>query len=257
MRSRIVFAVIEILLAAAAAMFVYTAAMDSFNIGSICGLSWCMILLLICICRRKIAQILSKLWHGRGRIFLIAAALLLTVQVSATVFFSVRMIQSADRPTDEELPVIVLGCTVKDDRPSVMLSARIDTAYAYLTAHPSAICFATGGKGSDGSRSEARCIYDDLVSRGIAPERIITEKRAVSTETNFAYTAQIMDSMGLPRRAVVVTSEFHQYRSRSIAEGMGFETYAVSAPSPILYLPAWWIREIIVIEYRYLTALGK
>ena len=86
-------------------------------------------------------------------------------------------IAAADRPADgQDCTVVVLGCQVfPDGHPSLMLRGRINAAYDYLTAHPDALCVASGGQNGSEPISEAQCIRDTLVSMGIAPERILTE----------------------------------------------------------------------------------
>ena len=91
---------------------------------------------------------------------------------------------AADRPADgQDCTVVVLGCQVfPDGHPSLMLRGRISAAYDYLTAHPDALCVASGGQNGSEPISEAQCIRDTLVSMGIAPERILLEDQSASTE---------------------------------------------------------------------------
>ena len=59
-------------------------------------------------------------------------------------------------PEDAACTVIVLGCQVlPDGRPSLMLENRVRAAYDYLTAHPDAVCVASGGQ-NDRERSSSR-----------------------------------------------------------------------------------------------------
>ena len=78
--------------------------------------------------------------------------------------------------------LIVLGCGLRPDgSPSLMLRHRINAACDYLTAHPEAVCVASGCQAGDECISEARCIQNTLLSLGIAPERIYLEERSRST----------------------------------------------------------------------------
>ena len=51
--------------------------------------------------------------------------------------------------------VIVLGCKVNGDAPSLMLKRRLDTAAAYLRENPDARCIVSGGQGDTEPRSAA------------------------------------------------------------------------------------------------------
>ena len=63
--------------------------------------------------------------------------------------------QAVNRPeSDAPCTVLVLGCEIRGLRPSKMLQARIDSAYAYLTANPRAVCVACGGMADDEIISE-------------------------------------------------------------------------------------------------------
>ena len=103
---------------------------------------------------------------------------------------------AAHRPAEgQDCTVVVLGCQVfPDGRPSLMLQGRIDAAYDYLTAHPDAVCIASGGQNGSEPISEALCIRDALVDRGIDPSRILLEDASRSTEENLAFSARLMNS---------------------------------------------------------------
>lgn len=251
MTEKIIFTVIEAVLLLGAALFIFTAVSASLNAGNISGIVLCGAAFLLCLFRHEFIQFILRLRHGKGKIFLIAALILCLAALSIVGYISVRILSCIDRQSDEDLPVIVLGCQVKGDHPSVMLRQRINAAYGYLSEHPSSVCIASGGQGSGEVMSEAQCIKDELVKLGISPSRIIMEDKSVSTETNFEYSAEIMDRMNIPRRAVVVTSDYHQYRSSLIARKHGFETYQTSARTSRAYFPTYFLREIIAVIYLY------
>ena len=104
------------------------------------------------------------------------------------------------RPADgQDCTVVVLGCQVfPDGHPSLMLRGRINAAYDYLSAHPDAVCVASGGMDDSEPITEAQCIRDTLVSMGIDPGRIYMEDRSRSTEENLAFSAELIRANGLP-----------------------------------------------------------
>ena len=58
--------------------------------------------------------------------------------------------------------MVIFGCQVKPDGPSILLRDRLDTALDYLEAHPDMTVVVTGGKGDDEHMSEAQCMYNYL-----------------------------------------------------------------------------------------------
>ena len=107
-----------------------------------------------------------RLFTGRLRRWAIGCTALLAAAV-VLVFTVCLLIGTAanNPPADgEEVTVVVLGCQVVGERPSVMLRQRIHTAYTYLSAHPEAVCIATGGKGDNENISEAECIRRELLA---------------------------------------------------------------------------------------------
>ena len=126
---------------------------------------------------------LRRLLTGRRRVlWRTLLAFFAAGLVCIDIVLGLMIRQSLNRPTgDAPRTVLVLGCEVRGLRPSPMLSARIDSAYDYLTTHPEAVCVACGGMADDEIISEAQCIRDELVRRGIDPRRIYMEDKSENT----------------------------------------------------------------------------
>ena len=172
-----------------------------------------------------------------------AIAALAVIGVITAIVISVLMIRAANNLPDEPTTVIVLGCRVKENGPSLMLQKRIDAAYDYMTENENVICIASGGQGSDEPMSEAQAIKNSLVEKGISPDRIIMEDKSENTFQNIRNSLEIFDSMGMSRKAVIITSEFHQLRAKMIASKQGLECYSKSSPTYPPLLPSYWVRE--------------
>ena len=80
--------------------------------------------------------------------------------------------------------LIVLGAQVYKNGPSPVLKFRLDKAYEYLSANPETRCIVTGGQGSNEPFTEASCMADYLVKRGIDSGRIILEDKSTTTAQN-------------------------------------------------------------------------
>ena len=156
------------------------------------------------------------------------------------------------------LNVIVLGCEVKGDQPSRMLTARLETAIAWLQDHPDVYCVVSGGTGEDEVISEAECMYRYMTAHGIAPERIIREDRSGSTRENISFSLQKLQEAGLlpasgsmeGAQIAVVTNEFHTCRALCIAKNLGVQAGSVPAPSPWWLFPTFYVRELYGLLYQ-------
>lgn len=153
---------------------------------------------------------------------------------------------SGDRK-DDLAYIVVLGAKVNGTAPSRTLRERIDAAADYLHENPNTIAVVSGGQGSDEGISEAQCIYNGLVQRGVASERIWLEDRATSTWENLNFSLElIQDKAGSrPEEIGLVTSDFHLYRGKLFAKKCGIQAYGISGRTENrLYFFNYYLREI-------------
>ena len=233
-------------------LFLITGIQTKFHTGNAVGMVMSGFLTLVFLFPNKTADIVCRLWgNGAGRVLLIIFASLAVVSVITAVIISAAMIRAMDRRPEKPANVIILGCRVKENGPSLMLDKRIEAAYEYLSENPDVICIASGGRGDDEPISEAECIRQGLIRRGISPDRIISEDKSVNTYENIRNSLAILDSIGAQRRAVIVTSEFHQLRASMLSEKQGLESYSVSSRTYPPLLPSYWIREWFAVAYEW------
>lgn len=115
--------------------------------------------------------------------------------------------------------LIVLGARVENDGPSPALNRRLNAVMAVLDDHPDAFIIASGGQGADEPMSEARCIRDELVKRGVDPSRILLEEKSATTAENLAFSAALMDDLSAPTG--IITNNYHVWRAVRIARKAG------------------------------------
>ena len=178
----------------------------------------------------------------------LAAGVLAAGLAAALAILVLMALSAARRPAPADPPgtVIVLGCEVRPDgHPSVMLQSRIDAAFAYLTAHPDAMCVASGGRDDAETITEARCIRDTLVSMGITPERIYLEEASGSTYENLTFSAAVISDNGLDTRVALATDNFHQYRGQFFARRAGLDPCSIGCTSYWVLGPGYWAREVL------------
>lgn len=139
--------------------------------------------------------------------------------------------------------IIVLGARVnKNGVPSKPLYWRIDAAEEYLRENPNTKAVLSGGKGADEPMSEAQCMYDALVARGIDKNRLIPEDKSTSTGENIRFSLALIRedaSFG------VVTNNFHVYRAVKIAEKLsGKEVSGIAAQYKDALIIHYMAREV-------------
>lgn len=147
--------------------------------------------------------------------------------------------------------IIVLGAQLKTTGPSRVLRLRLDEAYDYLIENPETKVIVSGGQGSNEPDTEAQGMYDYLVKKGIAPERIIQEDQSKNTTQNIVFSSEFLnketDSVG------IVTNNFHVFRATRIAMKAGYENVCGIAASSYAFLqPNNMFREFFGIVKDYL-----
>lgn len=178
----------------------------------------------------------------------ILAGLLL---VAAAVISMERAAKTQTVPADT--PAIVLGCRVKGEVPSRILSERTNAAYDYLQTHEQAVAVLSGGMGEGELISEAECMKRLLLERGIDEKRLLIEDQSVNTQTNLSNSKKLLEeTLGeTPSQVVIITSEFHEYRAIFHAKQLGFQPVAYASKTGISYKIPFYLREIVAVIYTW------
>lgn len=150
--------------------------------------------------------------------------------------------------TDHETPVtavIVLGAGVNGTVPSLSLLTRLEAALDYVQDKPEVPIIVSGSQGQGEDISEARCMADWLIARGVEPERIWLEEQADNTRENIWYSMDLLSAQGMDATAdiAVVTSDYHLCRASMYMMG---NTVPVAARMPARYWPLtlnYYVRE--------------
>ncbi len=170
---------------------------------------------------------------------------ILAVLILLFVGVSVLMVVSANKtPDTEKVTVVVPGALLRGERPSLMLSHRLQAAAAYMQAHPDVPCVVSGGQGPDEPRSEAAAMWDYLVEQGIDANRIYMEDKSTSTFENMQFTYDVIEQNNLPKAVVIATQEFHQYRCGVYAKKAHLTPVGTTTcATPWYLLLCYWVRE--------------
>lgn len=193
------------------------------------------------------------------KIILVVIGIVVVIGVSLVVAAMIAMHQGAKgHAVAEDTPAVVLGCHVKDGRPSRILGERIDAAYEYLSSHPQAIAVLSGGQGEDEAISEAECMYRELTARGIDGSRLYKEESSVNTPTNLRHSREILEEvLGADsawtedHEIALITSEFHCYRGCLHAKQEGLSPVAYASKTAMPYVIPFYLREIVAVVYTW------
>jgi uncharacterized SAM-binding protein YcdF (DUF218 family) len=146
--------------------------------------------------------------------------------------------------------ILVLGGGTKNNRPGAVLKGRLDQALAYAENHPDVTFIVSGGLGFGKTTSEGTIMKNYLVENGILPERITIEEKATSTYENLLYTKKMIQP---DDQVLIVTSDFHLFRTKMIAERVGVEAEGLGSPLRISSIPQAHVREYMAIIKSYFT----
>ena len=155
--------------------------------------------------------------------------------------------------------LLVLGAKVRPTGPSLTLTHRIDKAYEYLIAHPDTVAILSGGKGADEPVTEAACMYDRLVTKGINPDRLWKDDKATSTWENLKFTLDLVEQKTgtRPTKLGVVSSEYHLFRASLFASEHGVEFVGIPAQTTRISLKVnYFLREVAGV-WHYIILGGR
>ena len=232
-------------------LFIVQAARQIFNIGTILGALAGIVLCAVGIFWKPLVNLVKKAAANKfGRIVLGVIAALITAAIC--IYFATlgSIIKAEKNEAEHQKTLIVLGCQVRGDVPSLMLRTRIDAAFDYLQKNPDATAILSGAKGEDELISEAECIYNSLVDKGIDKSRLFVEDESVNTDENIKNSLAIIEKNNLSHEVAIATSDYHQKRAAMICTRYSLSAHAVNAKTPSYLAPVFYTREVgaVVVE---------
>lgn len=165
------------------------------------------------------------------------AGLLLRTAVSA---------RSTARPGVDA--IVVLGSTLSDDGGvPPLLASRLDRAGALYRAAAAGgrppLVVASGGLAPGDAVPEASAMAAGLRGRGVPSSRLLLEDRSTTTQENLRRTAELLAGRGRDLRVLVVTSDYHAWRTASLARREGLQVQVAGAATPPALRRAGVLRE--------------
>ncbi|MEG2670427.1 MAG: YdcF family protein, partial [Oscillospiraceae bacterium] len=156
--------------------------------------------------------------------------------------------------------MIILGCRLDGEVPGKCLKERLDAGALYLNKNPNTIVVVSGGQGDNEDVSEASAMRKYLLNKGISENRIFLEDKSHSTYENLVNSKTILDETfgGVKNQkpVILVTNNFHVYRSKAIAKAVGLSPTAISAKTPNDLKFPNYIREFASCMWWWAKSLG-
>jgi len=198
--------------------------------------------------RRFLRSRLGKLYTGM-KIFMSCAMVFYAVTFAVLVGY-IYLSPSAQpdaQPNGTENVYIVFGAKVKADGPAKTLASRLDAAVDVMLSDSGSVCIVSGGQGPNEPFTEASCMYEYMVARGISPARIFLEERASSTKENILYSTALIEQLGLTDRQIIcISSDTHIPRIRLMCSRAGVDALYIKAETPMKeFLFTTWVREYL------------
>lgn len=214
-----------------------------FNFGSAVGMGIGLTVILISIFFEKIKSFIKSAWGRKlGKVIICTLCVIALTAALYCCVVSVKVLTYTNNDSNipKNTPAVLLGCKVEGEKPGRMLTKRINAAYDYMTENPEAVCVLSGGQGRDEKITEAQAMYDTLTGKGISADRLIIEDKSTNTKENITNSKALLGDID---EAVIITTDFHQYRTSIIAGRNGLKTYSYSSKSGIFSLPTNVVRE--------------
>lgn len=162
-------------------------------------------------------------------------------------------ISSRQIPRTNKDYIIILGCSIrKDGKLLPLLKGRVDRAVKYaweqeIDCGKRLKFVPSGGKGYDEVISEGSAVEEYLLSHGVEPDEIITEKESKNTYENFLFSKKLIDEADPSAKICFATTNYHVYRSGLIAKRLGIDIEGVSSKTKWYFWPNGFVREFVAI----------
>lgn len=198
--------------------------------------------------RRSLRRHLGKAYLGI-KIFMSCAMVFYAFTFAMLVGY-IHLSPSAE-PTvhqgETENVYIVFGAKVKEDGPAKTLASRLDVAVDVMLKDTNAVCIVSGGQGADEPFTEASCMRDYMIERGVASDRIYLEEKASNTQENIKYSVDLIEELGLDGRQIIcISSETHIPRIELMCSRAGVDALYIKAETPMKeFLFTAWVREYL------------
>ncbi|MFV0626247.1 MAG: YdcF family protein [Alphaproteobacteria bacterium] len=176
--------------------------------------------------------------------------------VILTIFLNVIIFHGVQNEVDyNERFAIILGSGIRGEKLTPMLKARLDKALEYHKHNPNIIFLVSGGQGRGEDISEAKAMAKYLSECGVPKSNIIKETKARNTIENLTFSKELLENNFIDYekdKIVLITTDFHIFRAKSVANDKGLNVSTLSAPLELYLRPGTYLREMISISKYFI-----
>ena len=148
--------------------------------------------------------------------------------------------------------IIILGAMVRGNTPSLILDERLQAGLNCIKKHPEAKVILSGAKGPGENISEAQAMKIYLINNGVDEAKLIKEEKSTNTFENLENSKKIIAKINSKTKILIVTSDFHIFRSKLLASRTGLKAYGVPAKTELYLQPTYYVREYLAVIKSYI-----
>lgn len=126
--------------------------------------------------------------------------------------------------------IVVLGCELYGDEPSPLLMKRLEKALEIYQNGYGKYIITTGGQGKNETLPEGDRMKMFFIKNGISEDVVFSENTSTSTYENFKNIQPLLEEKQIDS-IIIVTNDFHVFRSTLIARSLGYKTTGAPADS--------------------------
>lgn len=111
-------------------------------------------------------------------------------------------------------------------------------------------CVIVLGAGLNGETiTEAEGMKRYLVRHGVPEQLIIKEEKSTSTYENMVFSKRLYFQSfdKVPEKVMIITNDFHMFRSKLLAKRVGLDAYGISSGTPWWIYPNVFLREYLAV----------
>lgn len=136
---------------------------------------------------------------------------------------NILSVEEASQKTDTQY-IMVLGCGIKDGRPSDMLEDRLLRALEVAKELPEAKLILSGNNAGP-EYNEVGVMKSFCLEKGFDEKRILTDDNGFSTGASVTNLKKVFDG----KRVIIVTQKYHLYRALHISSQFDLQAYGVAS----------------------------
>lgn len=148
--------------------------------------------------------------------------------------------------------LLVLGCRIRENRPSRMLKNRLDKALDILNKQQELKCVVSGGQGTDELYCESFIMKKYLINNGISENRIFEENQSTNTFTNLKNSKIVIEKNNLNKNIIIISDSFHLFRSYVYSKKLDINTCCIPCKTNLLVWFGYMFRELLGLAVYYI-----